>query len=119
MQDVIDVSKGTQPALSGSAVDSLNKEGSAMVVGASAVPANFLNQLSSDATLQSIFPVLQSADNIGFTIDQPGLNLSFRLDAHFPDTASAQNAEITVNGLISLSNQDSDDKVFLSNAKFA
>jgi hypothetical protein len=63
---------------------------------------------------------LQNVDNIGFVINQPGLNLSFRLDANFTDAFSVQNAENTVNGVISLakgSNQDSDIKTVLNNVQ--
>ncbi len=120
VQDVIDVSKGTQPALSGSIIDTLNREGSGLITGASSDSAALLNHLGNDAGQSSALSLqsLQSADNIGFVINQPGLNLSFRLDAHFSDTASVQNAENTVNGIVSLakgSNQNADIKDILNN----
>jgi hypothetical protein len=122
VQDVIDVSKGTQPALSGSIVDTLKREGSGLVIGATTDSAALLNHLGNDAGESSILSLqsLQNVDNIGFVINQPGLNLSFRLDANFPDTASVKNAENTVNGIISLakgSNQDSNEKAVLSNVQ--
>jgi len=122
VQDVIDVSKGTQPALSGSVIDTLNREGSGLIIGASTDSAALLNHLGNDADQSSFLSLqsLQNVDNIGFVINQPGLNLSFRLDANFTDAFSVQNAENTVNGVISLakgSNQDSDIKTVLNNVQ--
>jgi hypothetical protein len=45
VQDVVDVSKGNQPAVSGTIIDTLNRFGSALIVGASILPENLRNQL--------------------------------------------------------------------------
>jgi len=100
----------------------LNREGSGLIIGASTDSAALLNHLGNDADQSSFLSLqsLQNVDNIGFVINQPGLNLSFRLDANFTDAFSVQNAENTVNGVISLakgSNQDSDIKTVLNNVQ--
>jgi len=53
VQNVIDVSKGSQPALSGSVVSTLNRLNPALIVGASVAVNSFLNQIGKDSADQN------------------------------------------------------------------
>ena len=122
VQDVIDVSRGSQPSLSGNVISTLNRLNPALIVGASVAVDSFSSQLNQDGAEQntSSLQFLQDADFIGFAFDQPNLSLSFRVDAHFPDAGSLQNAKDSVSGLISSQKataQDSIDKTLLNNVQ--
>jgi hypothetical protein len=122
VQDVIDVSKGSQQALSGSVVSTLNRLNPALIVGASVAVKSFLRQIGKDSADQNplSFQSLQGADNIGFAFNQPNLSLSFRVDAHFSDTDSLQSAKDSISSLISsqkATGQDSIDKTLLNNVQ--
>ncbi len=124
VQDIVDVSKGDQPALSGSVIDTLNRFGSALIVGASVLPQSVRSQLGSEVPQQTTVSLksLQDMDIIGFAIDQPELNLSFRIDAHFSVATSAQDAQDTISGLISIAkgtSQDQNVKSALSNIQIS
>ena len=124
VRDVVDVSKGNQPALSGSIIDTLNRLGPALIVGASALSENLRSQLGNEVPQQTTFSLkaFQDIDNIGFTIDQPSLDLSFRIDAHFTIAASATDAQDTITGLISVAkgaSQDPNVKTALGNIKIS
>ena len=124
VQDVVDVSKGNQPAASGTVIDTLNRFGSALIVGASVLPENLRNQLVSKVPQQTTLSMksLQDMDIIGFAIDQPSLNLSFRIDAHFTAAASAKDAQDTISGLISVAkgtSQDANVKTALGNIQIS
>ena len=124
VQDVVDVNKGDQPALSGSIIDTLNRLGTALIVGASVPPQSLFNQLGQKAHQQNT-PSLgsfQNIDNVGFAIDQPSLSLSVRIDAHFSNTVSVQDAKDTITGLISVakgSSQDPNVKSALGNVQIS
>jgi hypothetical protein len=120
VQDVVDVNKGDQPALSGSIIDTLNRLGTALIVGASVPPQSLFNQLGQKAHQQNTLSLgfFQNIDNVGFAIDQPSLSLSVRIDAHFSNTVSVQDAKDTITGLISVakgSSQDPNVKTALGN----
>jgi hypothetical protein len=124
VQDVVDVSKGNQPAVSGTIIDTLNRFGSALIVGASILPENLRNQLVGKVPQQTTLSMksLQDMDIIGFAIDQPSLNLSFRIDAHFTVAASAKDAQDTISGLISVAkgtSQDANVKAALGNIQIS
>ena len=124
VQDVVDVSKGNQPAVSGTIIDTLNRFGSALIVGASILPENLRNQLVGKVPQQTTLSMksLQDMDIIGFAIDQPSLNLSFRIDAHFTVAASAKDAQDTISGLISVAkgtSQDANVKTALGNIQIS
>jgi hypothetical protein len=111
VRDVIDVSTGGQPALSGSIIDTLSRLGPALIVGASVPPESLRNQLGQEVPPQiaSTLASFQGMDNIGFAIDQPGLSVSVRIDTHFSNAASVQNAKDTITGLISVAKGTSQD----------
>ena len=120
VQDVVDVNKGDQPALSGSIIDTINRLGPALIVGASVPPESLLNQLGQKVPQQNTLSLesFQNIDSIGFAIDQPSLSLSVRFDAHFSNAASVQDAKDTITGLISVakgSSQDPNVKTALGN----
>ena len=122
VQDVIDVAKGSQTALSGSIISTLNRLNPALIVGASVAVNNFLNRVNKDSSEPNTFSLqsLQGADYIGFAFDQPNFSLSLRVDAHFPDTGALQSAKDGVNSLISSQKataQDSIDKTLLNNVQ--
>ena len=123
VRDVVDVSNKEQPALSGSPIDTLKRFGPALIVGAFTPPANLLGEASSDAPQQRAglsSKSFQDIDAIGFAVDQPGLNLSLRIDAHFSKTPSVQDAKDAVTGLISVAKgttQDQNIKVALGNIR--
>jgi hypothetical protein len=124
VQDVVDVSKGNQPAVSGTIIDTLNRFGSALIVGASILPENLRNQLVGKVPQQTTLSMksLRDMDIIGFAIDQPSLNLSFRIDAHFTVAASAKDAQDTISGLISVAkgtSQDANVKTALGNIQIS
>ena len=124
VQDVVDVNKGDQPALSGSIIDTLNRLGTALIVGASVPPQSLFNQLGQKAHQQNTLSLgfSQNIDNVGFAIDQPSLSLSVRIDAHFSNTVSVQDAKDTITGLISVakgSSQDPNVKSALGNVQIS
>jgi len=124
VQDVIDVSRGSQPALSGNVISTLNRLNPALIVGASVAVNSFLNQTGKDSAEEntSSLQSLQDADYIGFAFDQPNLSLSFRIDAHFPDTGSLQSAKNSADSLISsqkTTNQDPIAKALLNNVQIS
>ena len=124
VQDVVDVNKGDQPALSGSIIDTLNRLGTALIVGASVPPQSLFNQLGQKAHQQNTLSLgfFQNIDNVGFAIDQPSLSLSVRIDAHFSNTVSVQDAKDTITGLISVakgSSQDPNVKSALGNVQIS
>jgi len=120
VRDVVDVSKGDQPALSGGVIDMLNRFGSALVVGASTAPQNLHSELSQQFFKQTTFSLksFQDMDTLGFAIDQPSLSLSIRIDAHFLNVTSVQDSKDAITGLISLAkgaSQGQNVKTALSN----
>ena len=120
VHDVVDVNKGDQPALSGSIINTLNRLSPALIVGASVPPESRFKQLGQKVPQQNTLSLesFQNIDNIGFAIDQPSLSLSVRIDAHFSNTASIQDAKDTITGLISVvkgSSQDPNVKTTLGN----
>jgi hypothetical protein len=122
VQDVIDVDGGSQKALSGSVISTLNRLKPALIVGASVAVGSFLNQANKGSSEQNTFSLqsLQGSDYIGFAFDQPNLSLSLRVDAHFPDTGALQSAKDSINSLISSQKataQDSIDKTLLNNVQ--
>jgi hypothetical protein len=104
VRDVIDVSKKDQPALSGSIIDTMNRLGPALIVGASIPPESLRNELNKKVSQQTTLSLnsFQDIDTIGFSMDQPSLSLSVRFDARFLNLASAQDAKNTIIGLISV-----------------
>jgi hypothetical protein len=124
VQDVIDVSKKDQQPLKGSVIDTLKRVGTALISGAVTPPESLRNKLPGEAEVMSQYPVslkpFQDIDAIGFAIDQPGLNLTARIDAHFANNTSLQDARDTITGLISLAKgtvQEQTVKTILSNIK--
>jgi len=120
VRDVIDVSKGDRPALSGGVIDTLNRFSSALVVGASTAPQSLHTELSQQLSKQTTFSLksFQDMDTIGFAIDQPSLSLSIRIDVHFLSVTSVQDSKDAITGLISLAkgaSQDQNVKTALSN----
>jgi len=104
IRDVVDVSKRDKPALNGSIIDTLNRFGPALIVGASVPPESVLNQLGKEVPVPQKITLslnsLQDIDNIGFSIDQPSISLSVRLDLHFSNATSARDAKDTITGFI-------------------
>ena len=104
VRDTIDVNKGDKKPLSGGIIDALGRFGTAFITGAFAPPESIRNQLVRVLPQQSLlspksFPDI---DTIGFAVDQPDLSLSIRIDAHFTNPASIQDARNVVTGLISI-----------------
>jgi hypothetical protein len=122
IRDAVDVSKGDKKPLNGSIPNTLNRFGAALITGAFTPPASLRSQLG--LALPKQVPVslkaLQDVDTIGFAVDQPGLNLSVRIDAHFSNTASLQDGRDEITGLISFAKgatQDPNIKTILSSIK--
>jgi hypothetical protein len=112
VRDVVDVSNKDQQALSGSIIDTLNRIGPALIVGAFAPPESLRNELGKEVPQQAILSLksFQDIDTIGFAVDQPALSLSIRIDAHFSNTASVQDAKDAITGLISVAKGTSQDQ---------
>jgi hypothetical protein len=122
VRDVIDVNKKDQQPLKGNVIDTLNRVGTALISGAFTLPVNLSSGLASDVATQSPVSLksFQDIKAIGFAINQPGLNLTVRVDARFANTASVQDAKDTITGLISLAkgiSQDKTIKTTLDNVK--
>ena len=124
VKDVIDVSKKDQQPLSGSVIDTLNRVGAALISGAFTPPDTLRSKLPGETEVMPQYPVslkpFQDIDAIGFAIDQPDLNLTARVDAHFANNTSLQDAKDTITGLISLARgtvQDQTVKTILGNIK--
>jgi hypothetical protein len=122
VRDVIDVNKKDQQPLSGSVIDTLNRVGTALISGAFAPPDSLRNGLASGVATQSPVSLksFQDINAIGFAIDQPGLNLTVRIDARFANTTSVQDTKDVITGLISLAkgtSQDQTIKTALANIK--
>lgn len=130
VHDTIDVSKGDKKPLSGGVIDALDRFGAALVTGAFTPPQSLRSQLGQALPKQlgQLLPktspislkALQDVDTIGFAVDQPGLNVSVRIDAHFSNAASLQDARDEVTGLISIAkgaSQDPNIKTILDNVK--
>jgi hypothetical protein len=120
VRDTIDVKKGDQKPLSGNITDTLNRFGAALITGAFAPPTSFRNQLGNVTPQESLVSAksFKDIDAIGFAVDQPSLSLSVRIDAHFSNTASVQDAKDSITGLISVakgSSQDPNIKTALGN----
>ncbi len=120
VRDTIDVIKGDQKPLSGSVIDALDRVGSALITGAFVPPETLRNQITKAIPQQNqLSPkYFQDVDAIAFAADLPVLNVSFRFDAHFSNTASLQDAKDAVTGLISIAkgtSQDPNIKTALSN----
>lgn len=120
VRDVVDVKNKNKQALRGIVIDAINRVSPALIVGAFALPDSLRNELSNEAPPQTTFSLksIQDIDTIGFAIDQPSLNLSVRIDAHFSNTASLQDAKDLITGLISTvkgSSQDPNIKTALGN----
>jgi hypothetical protein len=122
VRDVIDVNKKDQQPLSGSVIDTLNRVGNSLISGAFVPPDSLHNGLASEVATQSPVSLksFQDINAIGFAIDQPGLKLTFRVDARFANTTSVQDARDAITGLISLAkgtSQDQTIKTALGNIK--
>jgi hypothetical protein len=122
VRDVIDVNKKDQQPLSGSVIDTLNRVRTALISGAFTPPDSLRNGLASEIATQSPVSLksFQDINSVGFAIDQPGLNMTVRVDARFENTTSVQNARDAITGLISLAKgtiQDQNIKTALSNIK--
>lgn len=120
VRDVIDVSKRDQPALSGKVIETFNRFGAALIVGAFIPTESLKSQLVPQPSKQSLLPLksLQDVDALGFAISQPSLSLRIRIDAHFSSATSGQNAKDALTGLISLAkvaSQDENVKTILAN----
>jgi hypothetical protein len=104
IRDVVDVSKRDKPALNQSIIETLNRLSPALIVGASVPPESVLNQFGKEVPVPQQTPLalnsFQDIDNIGFSIDQPSISLSVRLDLHFSNATSAQDAKDTITGFI-------------------
>jgi hypothetical protein len=111
VRDTIDVIKGDQKPLSGSVIDALDRVGSALITGAFVPPETLRNQITKAIPQQvQLSPKsFQDIDAIAFAADLPVLNVSFRFDAHFSNTASLQDTKDAVTGLISIAKGTSPD----------
>ena len=111
VQDTIDVRRGDQKGLSGSVIETLDRFGTALITGAFAPPESLRSQLGKAAPQQPglSLTAFQNIDAIGFSVDLPGLTVSARMDAHFSNTASVQDAKDAITGLISVAKGTSQD----------
>jgi hypothetical protein len=111
VRDTIDVIKGNQKPLSGPVIDALDRVGSALITGAFAPPETLRNQTGTTIPQQTQLStkVFQDADAIAFAADMPVLNVSIRLDVHFSNTTSLQDAKDSVTGFISIAKGTSHD----------
>ena len=111
VRDTIDVRRGDQKGLSGSVIDTLDRFGNALITGAFAPPESLRSQLGKAVPQQPglSLTAFQNIDAIGFSVDLPGLTVSTRLDAHFSNTASVQDAKDAITGLISVAKGTSQD----------
>jgi len=118
VRDTIDVHTGDLQPLSGTVMDSLDRFESALIAGVFAPPAALRDQLDSEASGKLPVPVtlFKDMDMSGFSVNQSGISLSVRSDAHFTNDISVQNARDTVAGLITTAKgivQDADIKAIL------
>lgn len=122
VRDVVDVNNKDQQPLSGTTINTLNRFGSSLIVGAFIPPENLRNELGNKGPPQGslLTTSFQDIDTIGFAVDQPGLNLSVSIDTHFSNTTSVQDAKDEITGLISIAkgtSQDQNVKAALDNIK--
>jgi hypothetical protein len=124
VRDTIDVRKGDQKALSGSVIDTLDRFGAAVITGAFAPPEALRSQLGKSVPQQPPLSLaaFQNIDTIGFSVDFPSLSMSARVDAHFTNSGSVQDARDAITGLISIAkgtSQDTNVKTALGNVQVA
>lgn len=111
VRDAIDVKKGDMKPLSGNITDTINRFGAGLITGVFALPESLRNQFGHAAPQQSMLSLksFMDVDTIGFAVDQPSLSLSVRIDAHFSNTSSVQDARDVITGLISAAKGTSQD----------
>jgi hypothetical protein len=104
VRDTIDVIKGNEKPLSGPVINALDRVGSALIIGAFAPPETLRNQTGNNIPQQTQLSTraFRDADAIVFAADLSVLNVSIRLDAHFSNTTSLQDAKDSVTGFISI-----------------
>jgi hypothetical protein len=104
VKDCVDVYKGNTKPLTGAVIDEFNKLGSVSIRGAFAVPAGAADTLNKDVPAASVLSAqsLTRLDMVGFSVNEGTQDVSVALSMHFPDAASAQDAQDSISGVVSI-----------------
>ncbi len=103
VKDAIDVSKGDRNRLTGQLLDSYNGVGSGMIKAAVQIPESERSKLLNDQGQQGVsLKPFADTDAVALAVDKSGTTESFRIEAHFVSSTSAQDAKDTLSGGISL-----------------
>jgi|WetSurMetagenome_2_1015567.scaffolds.fasta_scaffold134698_2 hypothetical protein len=104
VKDTIDVQIGTQKSLSGPIIETYNSLGNALIKASFSVSAGNQNELKQGISKEIPFSLemFSKVDQVGFAFDKISENMSFKINMHFPDSASVQDGKDTIVGAISL-----------------
>jgi hypothetical protein len=104
VKDSADVYKGDKQPLSGSIIDTYNRLGDPAIKAAFAFPAVAQKALEKEVPGGS--PISTKAfskmDMLGLSFDKVSQDLTLKIDLHFLDSTSAQDAKDTISGAITL-----------------
>ena len=105
VKDAIDVSKGDKKKVSGAILDAYNRLGDALIKFAFEAPEEAREALT-EGLVPGEMPIsldpFEDIDILGFAINKKADTLTAKIDAHFLNTDSAQDAKDTLSGAISL-----------------
>ncbi len=104
VQDIIDVRKGDRKAVSGAILDTYNKLGNAMCRFAVIMPESARKSMAEQSVPGSPISTKTFAnmDVLGLALDKQLAAVTVKIDSHFIDTTSAQDARDTLIGAVFL-----------------
>lgn len=104
VKDSIDIHKGEQKPLTGSIIDTYNRLGDASINVAFILPAEARDALSEEDTAGAPISMesFSNMDLFGMSFDKESQNLTIKIDLHFSDSDSVQDAKDTLSGFITL-----------------
>jgi hypothetical protein len=121
VRDSIDVSEGDAEPVKGQLLDTYNRYGNTLISLAMAVPEDARESFTEDSMVSEMpisMEAFNSIDVIGFSLDKDNETLSSRIEFHFTEADSVQDAHDTISGLISMFKgmmEEPDLKEFLGN----
>jgi hypothetical protein len=104
VKDSADVHKGDKQPLSGSIINTYNRLGATAIKAAFAFPAEAQKALESEVPGGSPISTksFSKMDMIGLSFDKLSQDLTLKIDLHFLDLKSVQDAKDTISGTITL-----------------
>jgi hypothetical protein len=121
VRDSIDVSNGDGQPVAGQLLDTYNRNAGALISLAMKVPEDSQDTLTDDA-MMSDMPLSMDAfsgmDVVGFSLDKDDETLDSRIELHFLEADSVQDAHDTISGMFSMFKgmmEDPDLKEFMGN----